>query len=107
MIKKFFKISFYSFITFCVVNFLSLIYSIIFNKLNWSFPNFDFGLPFEFYHQLQVRNYENCYQLQHGFNVKNFIYDLLFSTIIVALYFILKSLHFELTKKAKQNNEFK
>lgn len=99
MIKKFFKISFYSFITFCVVNFLSLFISILSNKLIGMFPNFKFGFPFEIYHQFEIRSFGNCYELQHGFNINNIFYNIIISTVIVSLSFLWKSINFKLTKK--------
>jgi hypothetical protein len=86
MIKQFFKISFYSFVTFCVVNFSLLIYSIIYNKLQGSFPNFSFGFPFEIYHQFEVRSFGNCYELQHGTFPENLIYNYEIFWIIIFFY---------------------
>ena len=78
MTKKISKIILYSFITFCVINFLSLIVSIIINKLNGTFPKFEIGFPFTFYYQFLIDNNE----LQHGFK-RGLITDILFSFIIV------------------------
>ena len=103
MIKKFFKISFYSFIAFCVFNFISLIYSIIFNKLQGSFPKYNFGFPFEFYYQFEVRSFGTCYELQHGTNINNSLYDFIIFWIIVFLYFQLKTRNFKLTTNNKQH----
>ena len=102
MIKHFFKISFYSFITFCVVNFSLLIYSIIHNKLEGSFPKLSFGYPFEIYHQFEIKSFENCYELQHGAFPKNLIYNYLIFWIIVFLFYSLKTKNFNLTTNHKK-----
>jgi hypothetical protein len=91
MIKQVFKISFYSFGAFCVVNFSLLICSIIHNKISGSFPNFSFGFPFEIYHQFEVRSFGNCYELQHGTFPKNLIYNYAIFWIIVFLYITFKN----------------
>lgn len=98
MIKHLLKISFYTFITFCVVNFLSLIISMITNKTNGTFPNFEIGFPLTFYYQFLMD--EN--DLHHGFK-KGLIGNVLFSFIIVFLYFQLKTRNFKLTTNNKQH----
>ena len=90
MIKQFFKISFYSFVVFCAVNFTHLIYSIIHNKISGSFPNFSFGFPFEIYHQFEIRSFGNCYELQHGTFPENLIYNYVIFWIIVFLHITFK-----------------
>lgn len=92
MIKQFFKISFYSFVAFCTVNFTHLIYSIIHNKISGYFPNFSFGFPFEIYHQFEVRSFENCYELQHGTFPENLIYNYVIFWIIIFFYIQFKKL---------------
>ena len=102
MLKQFFKISFYSFIAFCVISFISLIYSILYNKINGTFPNFKIGFPFTYHYQFLVR--DNCkgFELLHGSDFKNFIYDIVFSLIIVFSYFQLKN-NIKLLNHFKQN----
>ncbi len=85
------------------MNFLSLFYSIIFNKLQGSFPNYNFGFPFDFYYQFEVRSFGNCYELQHGTNINNLSYDILIFWIIVFIYFQWKSINFKKTTNNKQH----
>ncbi len=77
MIKKLFKISFYSAILFCVSSFLSQIISIISNKINHSFPNFRIGFPFNYNYQIQINN-GNCFEIQHGTTKTHKLYNFLF-----------------------------
>jgi hypothetical protein len=94
MTKKASKIILYSFITFCVINFLSLVVSIIINKLNGTFPKFEIGFPFTFYYQFLIDNNE----LQHGFK-KGLLVDIFFS--IIFTYLLLKIIN---NKKLTTNN---
>jgi hypothetical protein len=100
MIKLFLKISFYSFVVFCVINLSQLIYSIIHNKLEGSFPKLSFGFPFEIYYQFEVKSFENCYELQHGSFPKKLIYNYFLFWILVFLYFIFKN-----NKQQTKNNK--
>ena len=102
MIKQFFNISFYSFVTFCVINFSMLIYSIVYNKLQGTFPELSIGFPFEIYHQFEVKSFKNCYELQHGSFPKNLIYNYLIFWIIVFLFITFKN-----NKQETKNNKLK
>ena len=84
MIKNILKISFYSIILFCVISFLSLIISVIDNKVNHTFPNFEIGFPFNYYYQIQVKS-ENYFELQHGTTKTHIIYNFIICFIVVVL----------------------
>lgn len=90
MIKQFFKISLYSFVTFCVISFISFTISVIYNKITGGFPGFKIGFPVNFYYQFPVKCCENCYDMQHGSSLLNIIYNFVIFWIIVFLYFIFK-----------------
>lgn len=90
MFKQFFKISFYAFITFCVVSFLSLFSSILYNRINDTFPNFKIGFPFTFYYQFLENDECNGYELHHGFG-NGLIENIFITWIIVFLYFTFKN----------------
>ena len=50
--------------------------------------NFRVGWPFNFYYQFAVRT-ENGYEIQHGYNGKNFIYDSGLSLLFIAIIFLI------------------
>ena len=83
MIKKIFNIVIYSTILFCVFSFLSILISIISNKINHSFPNFKIGFPLNYYYQFEIRNNFNGHDLLHGTNPKNFILNYLICLFII------------------------
>lgn len=85
MIKQFFKISFYAFITFCVTNFSLLLIKIYFNLQIKEIPQINIGFPFNYYSIFWVEEIN----LRHGSDLKNFVYDILIFWIIVFLYFII------------------
>lgn len=82
MIKKSFKISAYSIILFCSISFLSLLFSIINNKIDHTFPNFEIGFPFTIYYQFQIKN-ECGFELQYGSNIKYSIYNFLLCLLLM------------------------
>lgn len=87
MFKQFFKISFYAFITFCVVNFSLLLLQIYFNIHVKEIPKINIGFPWSFYSIL----WQDIDNLLHGAEFWNFIYDIFFYWIIVFLYFTFKN----------------
>jgi hypothetical protein len=93
MIKRILHIVFYCTVLFCVISFLSLVISIITNKINHSFPNFKIGFPFNYYYQIQIKN-GNCFEIQHGTTKTNIIYNLILCVFAIILFLKIK----------KQNN---
>lgn len=85
MMKKNLTISFYSIILFCVISFLSLTFSVIKNKINYTFPNFEIGFPFNYYYQIQVKS-ENYFELQHGTTKTHIIYNFIICFIVIVLF---------------------
>ena len=85
MIKKILHIIFYSTILFCVSSFLSLIISVISNKINHSFPNFRIGFPLNYYYQIQINN-GNCFEIQHGTTKTHVIYNFLFCVFVLIVF---------------------
>jgi hypothetical protein len=98
MIKQFFKISLYSFITFCVLNFTALLFQIYVRLQIKEIPEINIGFPFNFYSVFWLDGND----LHHGADFKNLIYDILIFWIIVFLYFQLKTRNFRLTTNNKQ-----
>lgn len=86
MIKKFLHISFYSTILFCVFSFLSLSFSMIYNRINYISPKFEIGFPFEMYYQFELRGECNEMTLLHGTHFINIIYNLIFCFIATILF---------------------
>lgn len=83
MIKKLIKVILNSSILFCVVSFLSFLYSLINTHLNYTSPNLDVGFPFNFYYQFAVKDNCNGLELLHGTKPNNFIYNYLFCLLIM------------------------
>jgi hypothetical protein len=81
MIKRILNLVFYSSILFCVVSFLSLIISVIKNKVNHTFPNFELGFPFKYYYQIQVN-----FELQYGTTKTHLIYNFIICFIVIVLF---------------------
>lgn len=84
MIRKITTVIFYSTILFCVISFLSLIISVVTNKVNHSFPNFKIGFPFNYYYQIQISN-GNCFEIQHGTTKTHIIYNFIICFIVIGL----------------------
>lgn len=99
MIKNFLKMSFYSFITFCVINFIILLFHIYINLQIKEIPEINIGFPYVFYSVFWLDGND----LHHVADFKNFVYDILIFWIIVFLYFQLKSRNFKLTTNNKQH----
>lgn len=98
MTKHFFKISFYSFVTFCVFNFTFLLIQIYFRLKIKEIPEINIGFPFNFYSIFWLdRN-----DLHHGADLKKFIFNLIIFWLIVFLFYLLKTKNFNLTTKHKQ-----
>ena len=94
VIKDFFKISFHSTILFCVVSFISLVVSMLKNKIEGTFPNFSMGFPFKFYSQFVLKGND----FHHGAEA-GLIPDFLITWLLVFLYFKLKN------KRKQTHNE--
>lgn len=58
-----------------------MIISVITNKTNHTFPNFEIGFPYTYYYQFQVKN-ESCIELQHGTYKTGIIYNYLLGLIL-------------------------
>ena len=87
MIKKFFKITFYAFVAFCIVNFTGLLLKLLLFSLYNELPNIEIGFPFNFYYILLLGERD----LQHGSNLNYFIYDTLIFWILTFLFFQIKN----------------
>ena len=98
MLKLFLKISFYAFITFCVSNFIILLFQLLLFSLYKEFPNIEIGFPFKFYYILLLGEKD----LQHGSNLNYFIYDYLIFWIINFSFIKLKN-NLKLLNHFKQN----
>lgn len=86
MIKQFFKISFYSFITFCVVNFIILVFSLLMFSLLKEIPEIHIGFPFNFYNLICINE-----SFLYGSDLNNLIYDSLFFWLLIFLFFQFKN----------------
>lgn len=82
MMKKILYIIFYSTILFCVLSFLSLLYSMIYSKFNNISPNFTIGFPFEMYYQFEVRGKCNERTLLHGTHFINILYNMVICFVL-------------------------
>lgn len=87
MIKQFFKISFYSFVTFCVFNFTILLSWILFQSKIKETPEIFIGFPINFYKLFPNESMNYTTRLDWT----NFFYNLVIFWIIVFLYIIFKS----------------
>ncbi|CCG52526.1 Protein of unknown function [Flavobacterium indicum GPTSA100-9 = DSM 17447] len=88
MIKKILSIIFYSTITFCVLSFISFLFSLAYNSINRTSPNLKIGFPLNYYNQLAVSDNCNGIDLLHGSNIKNFIlnYIICVTAILIIKY---------------------
>lgn len=91
MVKKLFIITIYSALAFIVITFFLLIFSMILNKINGTFPNFSMGFPFKIYEQFLIN--ENGFH--HGIS-NGFLPNCLIIWISVFLVFQLKENKFKL-----------
>ena len=98
MIKQFFKISFYAFVTFCVINFIIILFQLLMFSFYKEVPNIKIGFPFEFYYTLLLGEKD----FQHGSNLNYFIYDIIIFWIIIFIYFQFKN-NFKLLNRFKQH----
>jgi hypothetical protein len=88
MIKQFFKISFYSFVTFCVFNFTLLLLLILFQSKIKEIPEILIGFPINFYKLFPNESMNYTTHLDWI----NFFYNILIFWILVFLYFIFKNI---------------
>ena len=100
MIKQFLKISFYSIITYCTLDYISSIYWIFFQSATKETPEIWLGIPFNFYKLYPNENMGYSKYLDWT----NFFYNILVFWILVFLYFIFKN-NKQQTKNNKQQNE--
>jgi hypothetical protein len=87
MIKQFFKISFYSFVSFCVFNFTLLILLILFQSKIKETPKIFIGFPINFYKLFPNESMNYTTRLDWTY----FFYNILVFWILVFLYFIFKN----------------
>ena len=84
MFKKVFYPIIISTVLFCVISFLSVIFSLLSRKGTEN-PTVNIGLPLNYYEQFWMDKND----LHHGWNSKNFVIDFILVLIIVlAAYFI-------------------
>lgn len=88
MIKQFLKISFYSFVTFCVFNFSLLILLILFQSKIKETPEVFIGFPINFYKLFPNESMNYTTRLDWT----NFFNNLLIFWILVFLYFFFKNI---------------
>jgi len=100
MIKQFFKISFYSFVTFCAFNFSIQLTWILFQSKTKEIPEIHLGFPIIFYRLFPNESMNYTTRLDWT----NFFYNLSVFWILVFLYFIFKN-NKQQTKNNKQQNE--
>lgn len=100
MIKQFFKISFYSFVTFCAFNFFILLTWILFQSKTKEIPEIFIGFPINFYKLFPNESMSYTTRLDWT----NFFYNILVFWIFIFLYFIFKN-NKPQTKNNKQQNE--
>ncbi len=93
MIKKSLSLIFYSTITFCVLSFISFLFSLAYNTINRTSPNLKIGFPLNYYNQLAVSDNCNGIDLLHGSNIKNFILNYIICLLSILI------LRIKLTKK--------
>jgi phosphatidylserine synthase len=87
MIKQFLKISFYSFVTFCVFNFSLLILLILFQSKIKETPEVFIGFPINFYKLFPNESMNYTTRLDWT----NFFNNFLIFWILIFLYFIFKN----------------
>jgi hypothetical protein len=83
MVKNLITLIFYSFITFCVLSYFSVIASLIKSIENTALkPTVNIGFPFKYYYQFWGNNSDspNC-----GWNLSYFIYDFIIVFVLVLL----------------------
>lgn len=92
MIRRIVIASIYSIVTFCVISYISVMYSLLSNTLSSDAlinkPVSNIGFPYKYYYQFWLNGSDspNC-----GWNFNNFLIDLLLTSIVVfTLYFLLK-----------------
>lgn len=73
MIKFILKISFYAFITFCVVNFILLLVQIFFSSFTKELPEISIGNPLNFYRLYPNRNLNYATYLEWEYLFYNYI----------------------------------
>ena len=98
MIKQFFKISFYAFVTFCVINFIIILLQLLMFSFYKEVPNIKIAFPFEFYYTLLLGEKD----FHHASNLNYFIYDIIIFWIIIFIYFQFKN-NFKLLNRFKQH----
>ncbi len=98
MIKHFFKISFYSFVGLCTINFTILLFEIHLFSIFKEIPEIYIGTPINFYTFLP--NEEMIYRTYLEW--KYLLYDYLFFWIITFLYFQIKN-NIKLLKSFKRH----
>lgn len=91
MNKYIFKIIGYTLITFCVVSYVSVMYSLLKPSLVGTMdkPITNIGFPFKYYYQFWLKNSDSP---NWGWNIRYFVYDLalIFLVILGGVLFLRK-----------------
>lgn len=85
MIKEVVRVSLNAAILFCVISFLSFLFSLISNHLKYTSPNLEVGFPFNYYHQFVVKNNGSGLELLHGSNIRNCILNYLICLMAILI----------------------